>query len=229
MEENKNRKARKGVGRKSKSDPAVYRYGIKFNSRENAQFELSFQKSGMAYRARFIKSVLLNKEIKVVRIDKAAMDYYVRLTNFYHQFQAVGNNYNQAVKAIKTNFGEKRAYALLRNLEKVTIDLVVLSKRIIMLTREFEETYLIKKQREEERHGGKNQQGRIALRGCHLQPAESERVNGTHHFGKPHDCRCHGQSGTGHEEHALGIRKLPACQQEHGEAGATHIAQSFGG
>ena len=61
MEENKNRKARKGVGRKSKSDPAVYRYGIKFNSRENAQFELSFQKSGMAYRARFIKSVLLNK------------------------------------------------------------------------------------------------------------------------------------------------------------------------
>ena len=59
-------------------------------------------------------------------------------------------NYNQAVKAIKTNFGEKRAYALLRNLEKVTIDLVVLSKRIIMLTREFEETYLIKKQREEE-------------------------------------------------------------------------------
>ena len=168
MEENKNRKARKGVGRKSKSDPAVYRYGIKFNSRENAQFELSFQKSGMAYRARFIKSVLLNKEIKVVRIDKAAMDYYVRLTNFYHQFQAVGNNYNQAVKAIKTNFGD-------------------------------------------------------------LQPAESERVNGTHHFGKPHDCRCHGQSGTGHEEHALGIRKLPACQQEHGEAGATHIAQSFGG
>ena len=150
MEENKNRKTRKSAGRKSKSDPAVYRYGIKFNSRENAQFELSFQKSGMAYRARFIKSVLLNREIKVVRIDKATMDYYVRLTNFYHQFQTIGNNYNQTVKVIKNNFGEKRAYALLRNLEKATIDLVVLGKRIIMLTREFEETYLIRKQREEE-------------------------------------------------------------------------------
>ena len=45
---------------------------------------------------------------------------------------------------------EDRAYALLRNLEKTTIDLGVLSKRIIMLTHEFEETYLIKKQREEE-------------------------------------------------------------------------------
>ena len=112
MEENKNRKTRKSAGRKSKSDPAVYRYGIKFNSRENAQFELSFQKSGMAYRARFIKSVLLNREIKVVRIDKATMDYYVRLTNFYHQFQAIGNNYNQTVKAIKNNFGACRSMGL---------------------------------------------------------------------------------------------------------------------
>lgn len=150
MEENKNKKSRKSVGRKSKADPAVYRYGIKFNSQENDQFELLFQKSGMAYRARFIKAVLLNKEIKVVRIDKAAMDYYIRLTNFYHQFQSIGNNYNQTVKAVKTNFGEKRAFVLLRNLEKATIDLVLLSKRIILLTREFEEEYLIKKKREEE-------------------------------------------------------------------------------
>lgn len=153
MEENKNKKARKSVGRKSKTDPAVYRYGIKFNSQENDKFELLFQKSGMAYRARFIKAVLLNKEIKVVKIDKATMDYYIRLTNFYHQFQSIGNNYNQTVKAVKTNFGEKRAFVLLRNLEKATINLVLLSKRIIMLTREFEENYLIK-QRKEEENGG---------------------------------------------------------------------------
>ena len=150
MEENKNKKSRKSAGRKSKADPAVYRYGIKFNSQENDQFELLFQKSGMAYRARFIKAVLLNKEIKVVRIDKAAMDYYIRLTNFYHQFQSIGNNYNQTVKAVKTNFGEKRAFVQLRNLEKATIDLVLLSKRIILLTREFEDAYLIKRKREEE-------------------------------------------------------------------------------
>ena len=106
--------------------------------------------SGAGNLTLFIKKSIFSGQIKVVKIDKATMDYYIRLTEFHKQFQAVGNNYNQAVKAIKTNFGEKRAYALLRNLEKVTIDLVVLSKRIIMLTREFEETYLIKKQREEE-------------------------------------------------------------------------------
>ena len=70
------------------------------------------------------------------------------------RFQAIGNNYNQTVKAVKSNFGEKRAFALLRNLEKATIDLVVLSKRIIMLTREFEEEYLIKRKKEEQQNGG---------------------------------------------------------------------------
>ena len=70
------------------------------------------------------------------------MDYYIRLTNFYHQFQAIGNNYNQTVKAIKSNFSDKRALALLYKLEKITMELVVLSKQIIALTREYEEKYL---------------------------------------------------------------------------------------
>ena len=58
------------------------------------------------------------------------------------------------MKAVKSNFGEKRAFALLRNLEKATIDLVVLSKRVIMLTQEFEEEYLIKRKKEEQQNGG---------------------------------------------------------------------------
>ena len=41
-----------------------------------------------------------NLTIKVVKIDKATMDYYIRLTEFHRQFQTVGNNYNQVVRAI---------------------------------------------------------------------------------------------------------------------------------
>ena len=153
MEENKKKNSRKSAGRKPKSDPAVHRYVVRLNSEENGRFDIRFQKSGLKERSKFIKTMIFGKEIKVVRIDKATMDYYIRLTNFYHQFQSIGNNYNQTVKAVKTNFGEKRAFVLLRNLEKATIDLVLLSKRIIMLTREFEENYLIK-QRKEEENGG---------------------------------------------------------------------------
>jgi hypothetical protein len=36
--------------------------------------------------SRFIHHTLLEKEIKVVKMDKATMDYYIRLINFYCQF-----------------------------------------------------------------------------------------------------------------------------------------------
>ena len=137
------------TGRKSKSNPADRKYSFRLNAEENTKFEQLLAESGARDLTLFIKKSIFSGQIKVVKIDKATMDYYIRLTNFYHQFQSIGNNYNQTVKAVKSNFGERRAYALLRNLEKATIDLVVLSKRIIMLTREFEETYLIKRKREE--------------------------------------------------------------------------------
>lgn len=138
------------TGRKPKNDPADHKYSFRLNAEENTRFEKLLADSGAGNLTLFIKKSIFSGQIKVVKIDKATMDYYVRLTNFYYQFQGIGNNYNQTVKAVKTNFGEKRAYALLRNLEKATIDLVLLSKRIILLTREFEEEYLIKRKREEE-------------------------------------------------------------------------------
>ena len=53
--------------------------------------------------------------------------------------------HNQTVRAVKANFGDKRAFALVAKLEKATLELVVLSKQIIALTREFEERHLNRK------------------------------------------------------------------------------------
>ena len=129
-------------GRKPSADPAVYRYGIKLNSVDNARFEELFLRSGLPEKSKFIKSMIFGKEMKVVKIDKVAMDYYMRLTNIFAQYQAVGVNYNQTVKAIKTNFGNKRAMSLLYKLEKETIKLVGLSQEVLRLSKEFEEKYL---------------------------------------------------------------------------------------
>lgn len=142
-DDNSNRK-KKTVGRKPKSNPAKYRYTVNMNEEENDKFRLSFEQSGMDNISRFIHHCIFGKEIKIVKVDKATMDYYIRLTNFYHQFQAIGNNYNQTVKALKTNFSEKRALALLYKLEKTTLELILMSKQIIALTREFEEKWLQK-------------------------------------------------------------------------------------
>jgi hypothetical protein len=140
----KNNENRIVKGRKAKTGRAVHRYGIKLTDDENTKFNALFIQSGMNEKARFIKNMIFGRVMKTVTIDKAAIDYYIRLTNFYTQFQAIGNNYNQTVKAVKTNFSEKRALALMHKLEKTTIELVVLSKKIISLTREFEEQWLQK-------------------------------------------------------------------------------------
>ena len=129
------------VGRKPKADPAVFRYSISLNAVDNARFLSLFEQSGMSVKAHFITASIFKKQIKVVKIDKAAQDYYMRLTNFYAQFRAIGVNYNQIVKALKTNFTEKKALAFLYKLEKETIKLVELSRKIAELTEEFKQKY----------------------------------------------------------------------------------------
>jgi len=142
-DENKNKKMRT-VGRKPKNNPSKYRYTVNLNDDENDKFRLLVEQSGIENISRFIHHAIFGKEIKIVKVDKAAMDYYIRLTNFHRQFQGIGNNYNQTVRALKTNFSEKRALALLYKLEKTTIELILLSKQIIALTKEFEEKWLQK-------------------------------------------------------------------------------------
>ena len=131
-------------GRPPKTDPCRHRYSIKLNDAENARFLAMFDETGWKDKAKFIKTVLFKKEIKYVKYDMAAMDYYMRLTNFYSQFRAIGVNYNQVVKHLKATFTEKMALALLYKLEKATIELVGLNRKIEDLTKEFEEKYLKK-------------------------------------------------------------------------------------
>ena len=130
------------TGRKPKADPADYKYSFRLNAEEKAKFERLFLDSGARYRTLFIKKSLFSGQLKVIKIDKASMDYYIRLGEFYRQFQAIGNNYNQVVRAVQKNFGDKRAMSLLYKLEKATLELVLLSKQIMTLTKEYEQKWL---------------------------------------------------------------------------------------
>ena len=52
-------------------------------------------------------------------------------------WKGVGVNYNQTVKAIHTNFNDRRAVALLARLEKYTQELTLLFGQVVRLTEEF--------------------------------------------------------------------------------------------
>ena len=127
------------TGRNKKINPASFRYVFRLNEEENNQFLSLFEQSGMKVKAHFISSLLFNREIKVVKIDKSALDYYTKLTELYTQFRSVGVNYNQIVKILYRNFSEKKAAAYLYKLEKETTQLIAICKQILELSQQMEQ------------------------------------------------------------------------------------------
>ena len=120
METRRNNKG----GRPALQDPAKHRHVLYLNDRENA---------------RFIAARLFGEPFRVVKVDKSAVEYCAKLTEFYAQFRAVAVNYNQVVKALHSNFSEKKALAFLYKLEKATAELSALNRQVIDLTNECRE------------------------------------------------------------------------------------------
>ena len=143
MKENNNRIQNKG-GRLRKTDPSIHRHVFRLTEEENAKLLSLYEVSGMPNKAKFIISLLFNKEMKSVKIDKGTVDFYMRLTSYHSQFRAVGVNYNQIVKLLYNNFSDKKAAAFLYRLEKKTAEMAMLCQKIIQLTEDFEVKYLRK-------------------------------------------------------------------------------------
>ncbi|MDD4226610.1 MAG: conjugal transfer protein MobA [Mariniphaga sp.] len=142
-QENTNRQRRKG-GRPAKSDPVTECVMVRFNASEYARFLALLEQSGVKAKAVFIKARVFGQPFRVVKTDRAALEYVAKLTTFYAQFRGIGTNYNQVVKELHSNFSHKKALALLYKLEKLTTGLAVTGQQIIALSKEFEEKYLQK-------------------------------------------------------------------------------------
>ena len=92
----------------------------------------------MYAKAVFLKAHFFGQKFKVLKVDRAMLDYYTKLSDFHAQFRAVGTNYNQVVKELRIHFSEKKAMALLYKLEQHTIDLVKLSREVVEPSREMQ-------------------------------------------------------------------------------------------
>ena len=143
MKNSKQNQIGKG-GRKPKNNPAIHRYSISLNDMENIQFLTLFEQSGMKVMAHFITACIFQKTIKTVKIDINTIEFHTKLTHFYSQFRALGVNYNQIVKILYRNFSQKKASAYLFKLEKQTMEMADLCRKIIELTQEFEKKHLQK-------------------------------------------------------------------------------------
>ena len=92
----------------------------------------------------FHRRTAVRRAVPGGKMDKSAVEYCAKLTEFYAQFRAIAVNYNQVVKALNSNFSEKKALAFLYKLEKATAELSALNRQVIDLTNECKELWLPK-------------------------------------------------------------------------------------
>ena len=138
----KNRPTRKGRGgRPTKDNPAIYRFSVNFSAEEHARFLTMYEQSGLLSKAAFIKARVFGDVFRVIKTDRGTLEYVAKLTQLHAQYRAIGVNYNQVVKELRTRFSERRTLALLYKLEKATTQLVEINQRIIALSEEFKEQW----------------------------------------------------------------------------------------
>ncbi len=109
-----------------------YKYSFRFNEEQNIRFNELLCKAGLEHnRSRFIVKRIFGEEFVVVRRDPSKVQCVARLNDFYFQFQKLGNNYNQVVKAVNTHFSNVAIPHQIAMLEQRTRELKTLSIEIL--------------------------------------------------------------------------------------------------
>ena len=117
-----------------------YKYSFRLNEEQNIRFNELLCKAGLEHnRSRFIVKRIFEEEFIVIRRDPSKVQFVARLNDFYFQFQKLGNNYNQIVKAVNTHFSNIAIPHQIAMLEQRTRELKALSIEILNLAKQAKE------------------------------------------------------------------------------------------
>ena len=113
-----------------------YKYSFRLNEEQNIRFNELLCKAGLEHnRSRFIVKRIFGEEFVVVKRDPSKVQFIARLNDFYFQFQRIGNNYNQIVKAVNSHFSNIAIPHQIALLEQRTRELKALSIEILNLAK----------------------------------------------------------------------------------------------
>ena len=117
-----------------------YKYSFRLNEEQNIRFNEMLCKAGLEHnRSRFIIKRIFSERFEVIRRDPSKVQFIARLNDFYFQFQKLGNNYNQVVKAINAHFSNITITQQIAALEQRTRELKALSIEILNLAKQAKE------------------------------------------------------------------------------------------
>ena len=133
-----NRKLTDKTGKKPPTPS--HKYSFRLNEEQNILFNELLYKAGLEHnRSRFIVKRIFEEEFIVIKRDPSRMQFVARLNDFYFQFQKLGNNYNQVVKAVNAHFSNIAIPHQIAMLEQRTRELKALSIEILNLAKQAKE------------------------------------------------------------------------------------------
>ncbi|GHV48621.1 hypothetical protein FACS1894181_04870 [Bacteroidia bacterium] len=135
---------KKKRGRKPKADPQKFRYMFRLNDRDYKRLLSIYEHSGKRSMSAFLADCVLNKPLKVIEVNKTAIDFVMLLSSFFKQFRAVKNNFNQMYSALVHNFGKQKALEMIQIVAQSTREFGLLRNEIEKTTAKFRESCLPK-------------------------------------------------------------------------------------
>lgn len=127
------------VTQKGGAEPKTpsYKYSFRLNEEQNICFKRMLSEAGLERnRSRFIVKRIFAERFDVLKRDPTNVQFIARLNDFYYQFQRIGNNYNQIVKAVNSHFSNVAIPRQIAALEQRTRELKALSIGIRNLAKE---------------------------------------------------------------------------------------------
>ena len=93
-------------GRNPKLNPKTHCVMVRFDDMEWNRFLTMYEESQMYAKAVFLKTHFFGQKFKVLKVDKAMLEYCTKLSDFHAQFRGIGTNYNQVVKELRCHFSD---------------------------------------------------------------------------------------------------------------------------
>ncbi|WP_163304822.1 hypothetical protein [Dysgonomonas sp. 521] len=115
---------KRGRGRPTKEDVKNYRHMFRLNDADNKRLLAMYRQSGKKSMSGFLAEKILNHKLKVIEINKTAIDFVMLLSQFFAQFRGVKNNYNRLFTVLNRNSGEEKARLMMKVLEKSTLEFI---------------------------------------------------------------------------------------------------------
>ena len=123
-----------------KERKASYKYSFRLDEQQNIRFCRMLAEAGLEHnRSRFIVKRIFAEEFVVIKRDPSKTQFIARLNDFYFQFQKLGNNYNQIVKAINSHFSNVAIPHQIAALEQRMRELKAFSIKILNLAKQAKE------------------------------------------------------------------------------------------